>query len=121
MSLTRKVLRFGKPLPLVKTIIDRFKAHEKKPVPNLLLRTISDISLIMYFVTDHPLYFQRIGFIKMDKKWVDFIDWWNNVFWLIECVLDIYCDLIDISIMNKEIDHLKGVLKHANESGEKLS
>jgi hypothetical protein len=57
MSLTRKVLRFGKPLPLIKAIMDRFKAHEKKPVRNILLRTISDISLALYFASDHPLYF----------------------------------------------------------------
>lgn len=31
MSLTRKVLRFGKPIPLVKGIMDRIKEHEKKP------------------------------------------------------------------------------------------
>lgn len=57
MSLTRKVLRFGKPFPLIKAIIDRFKAHEKKPVRNILLRTISDICLATYFFSDHPLYF----------------------------------------------------------------
>ncbi len=67
MSLTRKVLRFGKPLPLVKAIMDRFKQHQKSPVRNITLRTISDISLILYFLTDHPLYFQRIGLVKMDK------------------------------------------------------
>ncbi len=67
MSLTRKVLRFGKPLPLVKAIMDRFKQHQKNPVRNITLRTISDISLILYFLTDHPLYFQRIGLVKMDK------------------------------------------------------
>lgn len=57
MSLTRKVLRFGKPLPLVKQIMDRFNSHTKSPVRNVFLRTIADIALIMYFVTDHPLYF----------------------------------------------------------------
>jgi len=57
MSLTRKVLRFGKPFPLIKAIIDRFKAHEKKPVRNILLRTLSDIFLALYFFSDHPLYF----------------------------------------------------------------
>lgn len=103
MSLTRKVLRFGKPFPLVKAIMDRFKLHSKSPVRNILLRTISDLSLILYFITDHPLYFQRIGFIKMDKSLVDFIDYWNNIYWLIECLLDIYCDLVDLHYVDKEI------------------
>lgn len=102
MSLTRKVLRFGKPLPLIKTIIDRFHAHEKAPVRNIFLRTIADICLALYFLTDHPLYFQKIGFVKMDKSWVDFIDYWNNIFWLIEAVLDVYCDIQDFIHMTKE-------------------
>lgn len=105
MSLTRKVLRFGKPLPLIKAIIDRFKQHEKSPVRNILLRTLSDIFLSLYFLTDHPLYLQRIGFIKMDKQLVDFIDYWNNVFWLLEAVIDIYCDLVDLHYLNMEIAH----------------
>ena len=31
MSLTRKVLRFGLPIPLIKGIMDRIKLHEKTP------------------------------------------------------------------------------------------
>ena len=57
MSLTRKVLRFGKTFPLIKAIYDRFKLHEKKPVRNILLRTISDICLALYYVSDHPMFF----------------------------------------------------------------
>jgi Peroxisomal biogenesis factor 11 (PEX11) len=100
MSLTRKVLRFGKPFPLIKAIYDRFKAHEKKPVRNILLRTISDISLALYFVTDHPMFFQRIGFIKLEKPLLDLIDRWNNILWLVECLLDIYCDVVDLYYVN---------------------
>ena len=111
MSLTRKVLRFGKPLPLVKQIMDRFKAHEKSPVNNILLRTLADIFLALYFLTDHPLYFQRIGFIKLDKQTVDRIDFWNNIFWLLEAVLDIYCDLMDIAAINRQIAGLRASLK----------
>lgn len=103
MSLTRKVLRFGKPFPLIKAIIDRFKAHEKKPVRNILLRTLSDIFLALYFFSDHPLYFQRIGFIKLDKSWLDFIDYWNNIYWLLEAVIDIYCDLVDLYYLDLDI------------------
>ena len=31
MSLTRKVLRFGMYIPLIKGIMDRIKEHEKRP------------------------------------------------------------------------------------------
>ncbi len=103
MSLTRKVLRFGKPIPLIKTILDRFKEHEKKPVRNIFLRTLSDIFLILYFLTDHPLYFQRIGFVKMEKDLVNNIDWINNVFWLLEALIDIYCDAVDLYYIEQDI------------------
>lgn len=35
----------------------------------------------------------------MDKQTVDFIDWWNNIFWLIEAVIDIYCDWVDLQYL----------------------
>jgi hypothetical protein len=57
MSQTRKVLRFGQEIPLIKTIRERLIEHEKKPVRMVFWKTISDISLIAYFFTDHPLYF----------------------------------------------------------------
>lgn len=103
MSLTRKVLRFGKPIQMIKNIMDRFKNHEKSPVRNILLRTVSDVFLLLYFVTDHPMYFQRIGFIKLEKSTVDSIDWWNNIFWLLEALIDIYCDCVDLYHVDLDI------------------
>lgn len=103
MSTTRKVLRFGKPIPLIKTIMDRLHENSKRPVKLWFWRTISDISLIFYFLTDHPLYFQRIGLIKLDKKTVDRIDYINNVFWLLNAVFDLICDLIEVIEINQEI------------------
>lgn len=37
---------------------------------------------------------------------VDFIDYWNNIFWLLECVIDIYCDLVDWSHLGQDIEIL---------------
>jgi len=48
---------FGLPIPLIKGIMDRIKEHEKTPQRMIFWRTISDISLALYFLTDHPLYF----------------------------------------------------------------
>jgi hypothetical protein len=63
MSLTRRVLRFGKPIPVIKDILDRFKEHEKRPVRSIFWKTVSDILLIIYYLSDHPLYFEKIGMI----------------------------------------------------------
>jgi peroxin-11C len=114
MSLTRKVLRFGKPIPLVKNIIDRYADHQKKPVKNFALRTFSDIFLSLYFLTDHPLYFQRIGFVKMDKVLVDKIDYWNNIFWLLNAVLDIIADYFDLVYILDEINKLVKFLAYVS-------
>lgn len=96
MSLTRKVLRFGKHIPLIKRIMDRIKENEKKPVSMIFWRTISDISLILYYLTDHPLYFNRIGLVKYDKKFISNLDYLNNLFWLLNIIFDVMCDLVDL-------------------------
>ena len=84
----------------------RLKENEKKPQRMVFWRTISDIMLILYFVTDHPLYFQRIGFVKMDKALIDKIDFWNNIFWLLNSLLDMMCDIVDLYAIQKEIQTL---------------
>ena len=38
----------------------------------IFFRTLSDLSLILYFATDHPLYFNNIGFWKYDKKFTEY-------------------------------------------------
>ena len=40
----------------------------------------------------------------MEKPLLDFIDWWNNILWLVECLLDIYCDVIDLYYVNLDIE-----------------
>jgi Peroxisomal biogenesis factor 11 (PEX11) len=65
----------------------------------VLTRTISDIALILYFFTDHPLYFNGIGLKAYDKKWIDNLDYINNIFWLINSVLDIVVTLVDMNAL----------------------
>ena len=40
----------------------------------------------------------------MEKPLLDFIDWWNNILWLVECLLDIYCDVVDLYYVNLDIE-----------------
>jgi len=65
MGMTRKVLRFGRQFPVLKNLLDRIKQHESKPVRMILTRTLSDLSLFIYYFLDHPLYFHKIGLFKM--------------------------------------------------------
>jgi len=52
--------------------------------------------LILYFFTDHPLYFNNIGFWLYEKNFLSNIDYINNVFWLINSILDIVVTLSDM-------------------------
>lgn len=103
MSKTRKVLRFGKEIPLITAIKNRLAAHEKEPQRMVFWRTIADISLILYFFTDHPLYFQSIGFWTYEKSFINNLDYINNVFWLLNSLLDIMCTVADTQHLQKEI------------------
>lgn len=99
MSQTRKVMRFGQEIPLIKTIRERLIEHEKKPVRMVFWKTISDISLIAYFFTDHPLYFNQIGFIKYDPKYIENLDYINNVFWLLNSIFDAAISIVDLQYL----------------------
>jgi len=109
MSHTRKVLRFGKEIPLITGIRNRLNAHEKTPQRMIFWRTLSDLSLILYFFTDHPLYFQSIGFWKYDAAFLKSCDYINNVFWLLSSIFDIMCTLVEMHHLQKEIKQLVSI------------
>lgn len=104
--MTRKVLRFGKEIPLITGIHARLSAHEKTPQRMVFWRTINDIALTLYFFTDHPLYLHNVGFVKYTKEYVDKMDYINNVFWLLNCIFDILCTLVDVKCLQNEIREL---------------
>ena len=67
MSMTRKVLRFGKEIPLITNIRNKLALHEVTPQRAIFYRVLSDLTLIIYFFTDHPLYLHNVGFWKYSK------------------------------------------------------
>lgn len=95
MSSTRKVLRFGKEIPLVTRIADRHKVGNKESIKTL--RSVSDLFLALYFLTDHPLFFHNTGFWKFEQTTLSKIDYINNVFWLLNALLDIFISLYEVS------------------------
>ena len=106
MGMTRKILRFGKEIPLLVGIRNRLRLHEKDPQRMIFWRTLSDLSLILYFATDHPLYFNNLGFWKYDKKFIENCDYINNVFWLLNDLFDIMCTLADMMHLQRDIKAL---------------
>ena len=103
MSMTRKVLRFGKEIPLVTGTRNRLALHEVTPQRMILYRVLSDITLIAYFFTDHPLYLHNVGFWKYTDKFIKNCDYINNLFWLLSSLFDIVCTVVEINHLQKSI------------------
>ena len=65
----------------------------------ILAKTLDNLSLILYFLTDHPLHLHSIGFLKLEaaqyKKW-DFI---NNFFWLLQNLFDIATTVVEMQYL----------------------
>ena len=106
MGQTRKVIRFGKELPLIVGIRNRLRLHEKNPQRMIFFQTLSELSLILYFFTDHPLYLNSIGFWKYDKKFIENCDYINNVFWLLNDLFDILVTISNMTNLQSEIKAL---------------
>lgn len=63
MAMTRKVLRFGRPIAIAmgihKTLTDLFEGRILN-APKALLGVLSSLSLMLFFLFDHYLYFERV-------------------------------------------------------------
>lgn len=63
MAMTRKVLRFGRPIGISMNIYNIIKnLLEKKAlnVPKEVLSALSSLCLMLFFLYDHYLYFERV-------------------------------------------------------------
>ena len=82
MVVTRKVLRFGMSLPLLRDILG-----PPKDVSCPFWRTVSQAALLVYYVLDHPLYLKRIGVLALGSKAVAKLEWQKNVLRLIAKII----------------------------------
>lgn len=103
MSMTRKVLRFGKEIPLITGIRNKLALHEVSPQRMILYKVLSDLTLILYFFTDHPLYLHNVGFWKYSPQFMKNCDYINNVFWLLSSLFDIMVTVVEINHLQKQI------------------
>ena len=51
--------------------------------------------LVLYFLTDHPLFFNSLGYLPISPKMIGDIDVLNNYMWLGSVVIDLHIDLIE--------------------------
>lgn len=101
MSMTRKVLRFGKEIPLITGMRNKLADHEVSPQRMITYKMLSDFTLILYFFTDHPLYFHNVGLWKYSNSFMDKCDYINNVFWLVSSLFDIVVTVAEINYLRR--------------------
>ena len=68
--------------------------------------TIGDLALILYFFTDHPIYFNSIGLWKYSPGFMSNLNYMNNVFWLLSSIFDMMVTIVEISHVQGEIQKL---------------
>ncbi|KAK3098741.1 hypothetical protein FSP39_022599, partial [Pinctada imbricata] len=98
MSMTRKLLRFGKSVDFIQA------ALKTMHIPDTLIRwtvTLSKLSQAIFLIFDHIIYFHNLGVINSDKKK------WSNIsaqFWLFSLLLNLIRNFYDIiNIVQHEI------------------
>ena len=100
MSSARMAMRFEKPYPLLKRIIIRHSSdqpvHFQDHDPLAALRTLSDLTLFFFYLSDHPLFFYKLGYLPMSLGSLQGLDYWNNIFWLGNSVQEIAIGLIEV-------------------------
>ncbi|TNV75711.1 hypothetical protein FGO68_gene16851 [Halteria grandinella] len=100
MSFLRMAMRFEKPYPMMRGIARRHNSiHRYEPLA--ILRSIGDAFLVLYFLTDHPMFFHRLGYLTYSAKFADDLDLVNNLFWLANCVIEMIVDSLEIVFMQQ--------------------
>lgn len=98
LSMTRKLLRFGKSLDFLQGAL---KSIHLKDVFLRLTITLSKINQAFYLLFDHFLWFSNVGAVKLDKQY------WSEVssrFYLATLLLNLLRDLYGIwCVINEEI------------------
>ena len=74
MSFLRMAMRFGKPQNVINNINRRHKVLNRNDIFSIL-KSLSDAVLILYFVTDHPLFLYKLGYLPMSLAMNDQVDY----------------------------------------------
>ena len=89
----------------------RARMNQKETQSVMVWRTLNDMALMMYFLTDHPLFFHNVGFYTFHKDTLSSIDYINNVFWLLNAMLDIFVSVADLKAAKEKLLKLSAKVK----------
>ena len=103
LSITRKVLRFGMPFAVVLNVFHRFSSKRDK-----VLKLFGDFFSLVFYLTDHLLYFYRIRLITLGKgsKRMQHVDILRNFAWVAFLVVKIVDSTMEIHKVQSKIQKL---------------
>mmetsp|Transcript_34170 Transcript_34170/g.39841 ORF Transcript_34170/g.39841 Transcript_34170/m.39841 type:complete len:252 (+) Transcript_34170:40-795(+) len=114
MSLTRKVLRFGKELSLATNLnqqIQRLQNPSQKITYNkddnfwyIWLSIIRSIMGFNYMFCDHYIYFIKVGIVKKNAKLYSKLENFLNTSWLIESILNMAQNFIEMRLSRTKVE-----------------
>mmetsp|Transcript_18773 Transcript_18773/g.34034 ORF Transcript_18773/g.34034 Transcript_18773/m.34034 type:complete len:223 (-) Transcript_18773:31-699(-) len=110
LAMTRKVLRFGLPIGITLNLLKRGWRD--------LFRSAADLSLLLYFLSDHLLYFYKVGAVKA-PSYAGKVDLWNNIFWIFDNVFTIIADCLDIHRVQTSIQEIVDKNLHVQHSQQR--
>jgi hypothetical protein len=110
LAMTRKVLRFGLPIGITLNLIRRGWGD--------VVRSAADLSLLLYFLTDHLLYFYKVGVVK-SPSWAGKVDLWNNLFWIADNCFTIIADCLDIHRVQSSLQEMVDKNLHTQHSQQR--
>jgi len=109
MGMTRKVLRFGRPIGIIRNIFVLLKALRNKDktegasgVFYTYFKTLAEASLALFFLFDHVLYLSRLKVVE-NQNLVQRCDYLSNFFWLCECIATIISDCTSIHVLQGKL------------------
>jgi len=109
MGMTRKVLRWGRPIGIIRNVFLMLKGLSKKDgktdaqgLTFTYFKTLADISLALFFLFDHVLYLGRLKIVK-NQNILQRCDYLSNFFWLCECIATIVSDCMQIHVLQNKL------------------
>ncbi|CAD8058777.1 unnamed protein product [Paramecium sonneborni] len=104
MSLTRKVLRFGRTIGIIISIIELSKSKGNKAI--ILNKILMNISCFLYFLVDHTHWFCKIQVIQnpiLEAK----ADYWSDALWCFEAFFDCVALILEIKEEDNKTEDTK--------------
>jgi hypothetical protein len=94
----------------MKAINDRIKGA-KFLTPQIILKTLEQINLGIFFILDHILLLNKIGAMAFKPSFIKNVAWYSDFCWGGETVCCLLSDLVDYSAQKESLKALSNGLK----------